>query len=115
MPEPGWDMTFPAEAKCIECHARIKADSPAILRLAEFSKEHKPVPWVRIYKIPDYVAFSHKAHSKKAKIGCEVCHGPVAERDVIAKEKPTSMAACMDCHREKGARVSCNYCHNPNP
>ncbi len=111
MPPPGWDMTYPAEEKCMQCHASIKAEGPAIMTLAGYYKERKPVPWVQIYKVPDYVYFSHKTHYKKAGIDCEVCHGPVAERDVISKEKPTSMAACVDCHKERGARLTCRTCH----
>lgn len=108
------EMTLPPDSQCMQCHATIGAQSPAIKKLAAFYKERKPVPWVKVYTLPDYVYFSHADHTK-AKVGCEVCHGPVAERDVITKEKPTSMTACMDCHREKGAPVRCDTCHNPNP
>ncbi|MBI3697889.1 MAG: cytochrome c3 family protein [Acidobacteria bacterium] len=112
MPEPGDLATFPKEAKCMSCHIGIKTDSPAIRKLAEFYKNQKPVPWVRVYRIPEYVFFSHKEH-RRAKVGCESCHGPVAEREVIAAEKPTSMVACMDCHERTGASNACNFCHNP--
>jgi len=112
MPDPGWDMTYPAEAKCMECHATIKNGSPAVVKLAEYWKEQKPVPWVQIYKVPDYVFFSHKVHWKKAGIACEVCHGSVTEREVVTQEKPTTMAACVDCHRERHAAVTCRSCHN---
>jgi hypothetical protein len=112
MPPPGWDMTYPAEEKCMQCHATIKTESPAIIKLAQYDKERKAVPWVQVYRVPDYVFFSHQTHYKKAEIGCEICHGPVAERDVITKEKPTTMMACMDCHKEKGAPVTCRICHD---
>lgn len=115
MPEPGEEMTYPAESKCMGCHASVKTESPAIQKLAAYDKDHQHVPWVQIYSLPDYVFFSHKTHIKKGKIGCETCHGPVAERDVIAKEKDTSMKACVDCHVEKHARVICNTCHAPHP
>jgi hypothetical protein len=94
------------------CHQTIKADSPAIQKLAEFHKNEKPVPWERIYRVPDYVWFSHELHHKEAKIACETCHGPVAERDVLAKEKPTSMASCMTCHAEMQAANECDVCHD---
>ncbi len=113
MPEPGDLATFPKEAKCMSCHTAIKAESPAIVKLAEYYKEKKPVPWVRIYKVPDYVFFSHQNHHKKAKIACETCHGPVAERAVMTREKPASMLSCMDCHDQMGASNECNFCHNP--
>lgn len=109
------DISYPPEAQCMPCHATIAAKSPAINKLTEYYKQQKPVPSVQIYKLPDFVYFSHGVHYTKAKIGCDVCHGPVAERDVITKEKSISMVACVDCHREKGAPVKCNTCHNPNP
>lgn len=111
----GWDMTYPPESRCMQCHATIGAGNPAIKKLAQYDQEHTPVPWVQIYKVPDFVFFSHKAHYEQAKISCETCHGVVTERDVITKEKPTSMATCMECHRTRHVSVSCNYCHNPNP
>jgi hypothetical protein len=115
MPEPGEDMTYPAEAKCMVCHATIKAESPVIQKLAAYYKDHQPVPWVQVYSLPDFVFFSHKTHIQQGKVACEVCHGPVAKRDVIIKEKEISMKACVDCHTERHARVACNTCHNPHP
>jgi hypothetical protein len=108
-------MGYPPEAKCMECHATIKVDSPFIKKLAEYHRGKKPVPWVRIYQVPDFVYFSHKVHVYKAKIDCQSCHGSVRERDVLTKEKPTTMAACIDCHKEKGALVGCGTCHNAHP
>jgi hypothetical protein len=108
----GWTMTYPPEEKCMTCHATIKADSPAIKKLAEYAAQKKPVPWVHIYEVPDYVYFSHRTHVRKAKLDCENCHGPVRERDVLTKEKSTSMAACISCHKEKGAPTGCRTCHD---
>ena len=108
----GWEMSYPAEERCMQCHATIRSESPAILGLARYYKLHKPVPWVRVYRLPDYVFFSHKAHYVKARIACEGCHGPVSERDVIVKEKPTSMSACVDCHTANRAPVTCHACHD---
>src|SRR5207244_930367 len=110
VPEPGEFATIPETSKCMACHIAIKKDSPAIQRLAEFHSEKKTVPWRRVYRVPDYVFFSHKEHLAKG-VACEACHGPVGERDVLRKEKDTSMAACMDCHREKQASLACDYCH----
>ena len=111
MPEPGDFAGLPATARCMACHIEIKKDSPSIQRLAEWHKEAKPVPWARVYRIPDYVFFSHKEHVVRAKVACETCHGPVRERDVMRKEKGTSMAACMECHRSNSASVACDFCH----
>jgi hypothetical protein len=69
------------------------------------------VPWARVYQIPDYVFFSHKAHLSRHGISCETCHGPVAQRDVIRKEKPVNMADCMFCHDQWRVPIACNACH----
>jgi hypothetical protein len=110
MPGKGEAATFPPEAKCMSCHTAVKADSPEIRKIAEFAASKKPIPWVRVYQLPGYVWFSHKRHAKS---GCETCHGPVAERDQLAKEKPITMVTCMDCHESTGAANECDSCHNP--
>jgi hypothetical protein len=110
VPEPGDYATIPETALCMNCHRTVKKESPAIAKLAEFHNAGTEVPWRRVYRIPDYVTFSHKQHLAR-KITCEDCHGAVRERDVLRKEKEISMAACMDCHRERQASLACNYCH----
>ena len=101
---------LPSTSQCLACHAAVKKDSPLIQRLAAYPKEEKPVPWVRVYRVPDFVFFSHARHLS-AKIECAACHGPVHQRDVLEKEVPTSMKACMDCHRVRGVSLACNLCH----
>jgi hypothetical protein len=113
MAEPGDFAGLPSTAKCMTCHGEIKKDSAAIRKLAEFHRDNKPVPWARVYRIPDYVFFSHKEHVVSAKVSCEECHGPAKDRDVMRKEKDTSMAACMECHRARRASLDCNFCHDP--
>jgi c(7)-type cytochrome triheme protein len=111
MPGKGEAATFPAESLCMSCHATVKKESPPIQKLAEFAEARRPVPWVRIYQLPKYVWFSHKIHTKEA--NCERCHGAVAEREVLTKEKPIDMNSCMSCHDEHKASNECNFCHNP--
>lgn len=112
MPGNGWAMSYPPESKCMECHAKNSAESPAISRLAAYYDEHKAVPWVKIYSLPEEVFFSHKTHHAKAKVACSVCHGPVSERDVISKERATWMEFCVDCHKDRKAPANCRSCHN---
>lgn len=109
--EPGFTAGFPREATCMGCHVSIKKDSPEIRKLAGFAKSKTPVPWARVYSVPEYVWFSHAVHAKDAKIECENCHGPVAERPVLFKEKPTNMFSCMACHSKYGAPNGCDSCH----
>jgi Cytochrome c7 and related cytochrome c/Class III cytochrome C family len=109
-PDPGETMTIAAASKCMSCHSTIKADSPAIQRLAAFAKDDRPVPWARVYEIPSWVDFSHRTHLAKGNT-CQECHGPVAERDQLARETNLTMAGCMDCHKAKKASVDCAFCH----
>ncbi|MGH9671812.1 MAG: cytochrome c3 family protein [Bryobacteraceae bacterium] len=112
MPDPGDFATLPKTAVCMSCHDSVKKDSPHIQKLAETHAAGGEIVWRRIYRIPEYVFFSHKEHVK-AGATCAACHGPVAERDVIRKEKDHSMAGCMECHRAAQASLACNYCHEP--
>jgi c(7)-type cytochrome triheme protein len=109
-PDPGESMGFPAESFCLTCHAGIKADSPHIQRLAAAARENKPLPWVRAYRLADYVYFSHRVHIQ-ASTTCETCHGPVRERDVITREVEHNMRSCVACHQAKKARDDCKACH----
>ncbi len=111
--DPGFAAGYPAEAKCMACHASIKTESPHIQQLAKFSADGDPVPWNRVYRVPDFVWFSHASHVEDASVECETCHGPVAQRDALFQEKPTTMAACMDCHARNNAPNDCDLCHDP--
>lgn len=110
--DPGFQAGYPKESACMACHATVKTESPAIRKLAEYAKTRQPIPWVKIYKIPDFVWFSHASHAQEAKIACADCHGPVASRDVLAKERPTDMASCMDCHSRRAVSNACDFCHS---
>ena len=108
--EPGELMGIPAAAKCMGCHKSVKTDSPHIQKLAGFNEQKRPVPWVRIYQIPSYVFFSHKAHLA-AGATCAECHGAVAEREVLRREVPVNMGTCMECHQKRKASNDCTFCH----
>ncbi len=110
--EPGFEAGIPGEAVCMGCHIAIRKESPSIQKLAGFAKSKTRVPWARIYAVPDYVWFSHGVHVEEAKVDCAVCHGAVAARDAMFKEKPTNMASCMACHAERGASNGCDSCHS---
>ncbi|MEZ5363304.1 MAG: cytochrome c3 family protein [Bryobacterales bacterium] len=111
-PEPGVFADIVGTETCMGCHSSIKTDSPAIQKLADYHKRGEPVPWEPIYMVPEYVYFSHDEHAA-AGASCADCHGDVGSAEVLAKERDISMAACMDCHRAKGASVGCGFCHDP--
>jgi hypothetical protein len=109
---PGDLAGFPGAVFCMGCHNTVKKNSPAIQTLKAFASERKPIPWARVYKLPGFVYFSHQVHHKQARVGCAVCHGPVADRNIIAQEKSTAMAACMKCHDQYKAPNGCDLCHD---
>src|SRR5262249_3034938 len=100
-PAPSEMMGFPALSVCMGCHTTIKKDSPHIEKLASLAKEGKQMPWVRVYRIPSFVWFSHKVHLDSGAATCEICHGPVKEREALWKETDITMGGCMNCHLEK--------------
>ena len=113
MPAPGDFAEIVGTDQCMACHTTIKADSAAIQKLASYHKKGEDVPWEPVYLIADYVFFNHSMHLGKAGATCASCHGPVGERDALAKERDISMVACMDCHRTTGGSLDCAYCHDP--
>lgn len=110
--DPGFQAGLPKETVCMGCHVTVKKDSPEIQKLAAAAKSKTPLPWARVYTVPEYVWFSHAVHVTDAKLECAGCHGPVAEREVLFKEKPTNMFSCMSCHSQRGANNGCDVCHN---
>jgi hypothetical protein len=102
--------SFPLEAKCMVCHASIKRDSDAIKQLAAIPKDAHITPEKPLYKLPEFVYFSHARHAS-VNIDCEQCHGKVFEQDAIARYMPMRMKACVDCHRANAAAISCTSCH----
>ena len=112
-PDAGKLMTFPPTAFCMGCHQTVAADRPSIQKLAEYAKSGEPIPWVRVYRVPDYVYWRHGSHLE-AEVQCTECHGPVAERDVIRLEtNVTRMLGCQTCHDKRQAYTDCVACHAP--
>lgn len=112
-PELGKLMTYPPTETCMGCHKAVAADRPTIKTLASFAASGKPIPWVRVYQVPDYVFWSHGTHLA-AEIKCEQCHGPVGQRDVVTRETDvTTMLGCRTCHDKLQVYTECNACHDP--
>ena len=110
-PAPGQMMTFPATAKCMQCHVAVAKDKPAIQKLAQFAKSGEPIPWVRVYQLTPGVNWSHRKHLD-AGMQCVMCHGDVAKLDAMAQTTSvTSMAPCIACHTAHDAPTTCQTCH----
>ena len=110
--DPGELVDMPDTAQCLQCHSAIPPKTPAEAKLAAFGKLDRQIDWIRIYQIPTFVRFDHRQHAQ-ANVKCEACHGAVAQRATLWKEKETSMGFCMECHREMHASLDCGSCHEP--
>jgi len=111
----GRAAAIPPESLCMNCHVTVKAQSPSIVTLTGFVKRREPVPWVRLYRLPDFVSFSHKRHFGKAQIACSTCHGEVEQQDSLAKKKSIGMQSCIACHDQRKANNNCDACHAVHP
>ena len=90
---------LPATQTCMNCHAKVKTDSVKLLPVRESYATDKPIPWVAVHNLPDYVYFDHSAHLA-AGVGCSTCHGRVDQMVKVMQVQPLSMGWCLDCHRD---------------
>ncbi len=73
-----------------------------------YSGEEKPVKWVRIHNMPDFVYFNHSQHVSVAGLECQTCHGPVETMEVMKQFSPLTMGWCIDCHRKTEVKMEGN-------
>jgi hypothetical protein len=102
---------LPEVEKCFFCHKYIIPMHPEIQKEKEYLDKKVPVPWVRIYFVPDFVKFRHSPHIM-AKIDCLRCHGDVPSMDRL-RRVDFQMNFCITCHTEKKAQLDCYLgCHH---
>ena len=101
---------IPAVADCRACHLFIARDSPEIKKLMGYWDRKEPIPWVRVYGVPDFVYFPHMMHIR-ADLPCTGCHGDVAGMTRITRKQKIEMGWCLGCHKEHKASIDCWTCH----
>lgn len=117
---------LPTETKCWACHGQLKkyADGtvplpPELQKLKNYVVNQKPIPWVPVAMVPDFVHFRHRPHMA-AGLNCENCHGDVGSM-VTPYENPQviNMGFCLKCHRQRAEGnpelytklTDCGTCH----
>ena len=73
-----------------------------------YTGEEKPVKWIQIHNLPDFVYFNHSQHVNVAGVECQTCHGPVEEMEIMYQHSPLTMGWCIDCHRETNVDLKNN-------
>src|SRR5258705_4867197 len=74
---------LPSVERCMGCHRIVAADKPEIKKLAEYAGKQQPIPWTRVFKVPEFTYFPHKAHVG-AKVACQTCHGEAEQMTTVA-------------------------------
>jgi mono/diheme cytochrome c family protein len=128
---------LPSVDRCLGCHKIIGAqDNPEIRKIHAYAQRGEAIPWVRVFKMPEFTYFPHKPHIR-AQVACQTCHGPIERMRVVGAETgprltndlkrliglrppqpPLSMGWCVDCHRAENhargtrAPLDCVTCHH---
>ena len=128
---------IPSVERCMGCHKIIGAqDNPEIGKIHDYWRRGQPIPWVRIFKLPEFTYFPHKAHVR-AGLECGSCHGPIERMRRVGgptgpslvndllnlvglkpPPRPLTMGWCVGCHRRENTRpgvkapLDCVTCHH---
>ena len=89
---------IPPTKTCMNCHSQIWSQAPILEPVRASFREDRPLRWIRVHDLPDFVYFNHSVHVKKG-MGCETCHGRIDEMPLTMQENSLQMEWCLNCHR----------------
>ena len=95
---------MPSTEICMTCHSQVWKDAPVLEPVRDSLQTGKPLQWIRVYDLPDYVYFNHSIHVNKG-IGCVNCHGRIDQMPITWEAQQLHMRWCLDCHRHPENRV----------
>jgi len=105
---------IPPVSLCMGCHEDEDPATPEMKRLMDAAAGKAEIPWVRLYRLPAHVIFSHERHVVFGEVSCRTCHGNhgTSERPPPRPEPMVlTMAGCMECHETRHALNDCIACH----
>ena len=89
---------IPPTFTCMTCHSQLWTNAGVLAPVRASLASDKPLRWVRVNQLPDYVYFNHSIHVAKG-IGCVTCHGRIDQMPLTEKAASLRMGWCVDCHR----------------
>jgi hypothetical protein len=89
---------IPPTKTCMNCHSQIWQSAPILEPVRASFREDKPMQWIRVHDLPDFVYFNHSIHVKKG-MGCETCHGRIDRMPLTMQQNSLQMEWCLNCHR----------------
>jgi cytochrome c551/c552 len=113
------NASIPSLNVCMNCHKSVKTESPEIHKIYDAlgydpqttkydSSKAKPIQWIRIHNLPDFVYFNHSQHVKVGGIKCQQCHGPVETMKEVRQYSPLTMKWCIQCHKRTDINMKGN-------
>jgi len=102
---------LPTQNKCWGCHQQIAKTntSPKLAVLVDYVQNNKPIQWVPVAQVPDFVHFNHRPHIA-AGVNCEDCHGDMSKVEIAENPQVMNMGWCLNCHK---SRTEDNIQNNP--
>jgi hypothetical protein len=89
---------IPPTKTCMNCHSQIWSTAPILEPVRASFRDDRPLRWIRVHDLPDFVYFNHSVHVKKG-MGCETCHGRIDDMPLTLQENTLQMDWCLNCHR----------------
>ena len=128
---------LPSVERCMGCHKIVAAQgNPEVQKLHGFWERKEPIPWVRVFKVPEHAKFVHKNHIQ-AGLPCQTCHGRVEAMEQVTagvvgqtllndmknlalmpnEPNKLTMGWCVECHRAAngGQLASLTWIPKPLP
>ncbi len=102
--EKSWYSNVPDSARCMNCHNQVLRGDPRLALVSESAESGRPISWVQIHRVPDFVYFNHSVHVDRG-ISCVECHGRIDQMEEVYQFQPLSMAFCLGCHRNPAAKL----------
>lgn len=98
--DKGRHAGVPPTELCLNCHSKVKTNSPEIRKLQNAVDSGENIQWVKVNHYPDFAYFNHAQHVNVAGFDCQKCHGPVEEMEIYEQHESLNMGWCISCHRD---------------